>query len=87
MPTPQTKQEYTEIQLLKQISEDVGRLSSIEHTLQEEDENLTVYSRIQGIEMRTYETVNVLFSIKRLIIVLICISSGILLSLVILLLK
>lgn len=81
------KKELTEINLLKAISEDVGRLSNIENTLQEEGENLTIYNRIRGIEMRTYETVNVLFSIKRLVITLTCLSSGILILLLLFFLK
>ncbi len=65
MTSPFTDKEWTEKELLLLISEDVGRLSKIESTLQEEGENLTLYNRIMGIELRTYETVNVLFSIKR----------------------
>lgn len=68
MTSPFTGKEWTEKELLLTISEDVGRLSNIESTLQEEGEHLTIYNRIMGIEMRTYETVNVLFSIKRLLV-------------------
>jgi hypothetical protein len=69
MTSPFTDKEWTEKELLLLISEDVGRLSNIELTLQEEGEHLTIYNRIMGIEMRTYETVNVLFSIKRLLMI------------------
>lgn len=67
MKSPFTDKEWTEKELLLLISEDVGRLSKIESTLEEEGEHLTLYNRIMGIELRTYETVNVLFSIKRLL--------------------
>jgi len=67
MTSPFTDKEWTEKELLLLISEDVGRLSQIESTLEEEGEHLTLYNRIMGIELRTYETVNVLFSIKRIL--------------------
>lgn len=76
MINPVTKKEFTQIELLHVIMEDVGRLATIENTLKEEDEDLTIYNRIMGIEMRTYETVNVLFSIKRLLIALIYLIAG-----------
>lgn len=77
MINPETKKEFTETELLHVIMEDVGRLAIIENTLQEEGENLPLYNRIRGIEMRTYETVNVLFTIKRLLTVLIYLTIGI----------
>ncbi len=70
MTSSWTDEEFTEKELLLSISEDVGRLSNIETTLQEEGEHATVYNRIMGIELRTYETVNVLFSIKRLLYII-----------------
>lgn len=79
MLNPQTGKEFTEAELLQAISEDVGRLSKIEQTLQGESEDLTIYDRIAGIELRTFETVNVLFSIKRLITIMCIILFGILL--------
>jgi hypothetical protein len=77
MINPETKKEFTEAELLHVIMEDVGRLATIENTLQEEGENLPLYNRIRGIEMRTYETVNVLFAIKRLLTALTCLIAGI----------
>jgi len=87
MINPITEKEFTEIELLNLISEDVGRLSTIENTLQEEGENLTIYNRISGIELRTYETANALSSIKKLAIALVCLSSGIFLLLFLFFLK
>jgi len=82
MKTPITKKEYTELELLHVIMEDVGRLSNIEWTLQEEGENQSVYNRIMGIEFRTYETVNLLHSIKLILMVLTCLTGLIALLLV-----
>lgn len=76
-----TKKELTETELLKSISEDVGRLFNIEDTLSEEGENITIYNRIKGIELRTYETVNMLSTIKQLLIVIGCIGMGVLVTL------
>ena len=81
MTNPMTGEKYTNIELLKIISEDAGRLQNIEYTLKEEGENLTIYNRIKGIELRTYEAVNVLFSIKRLAIAIVFLLAGILLCL------
>lgn len=77
MIKPETKKEFTDTELLHIIMEDVGRLATIEKTLQEESEHSTIYNRIMGIELRTYETVNILFSIKRLLLTLICLTGGI----------
>ncbi len=79
MINPHTKKECTEIELLKMISEDVGRLSKIEYTLQEEGEHSTIYNRIHGIEFRALEAVQALLSIKKLLIAIICLLAGILL--------
>lgn len=81
MSNPVTQRPCTELELLKIISEDVGRLSAIEYTLKEEGETLTVYNRISGIELRSYETVNLLHNIKNIGIGLICILSLMLLTL------
>lgn len=87
MINPRTQKEYTEIELLKIISEDVGRLSRIEYALHEDGENLTIYNRIAGIETRIFEILDASLSVRKLMIALVCISSGILLLLFLLFLK
>jgi hypothetical protein len=74
---PFTKKEYTEIEILKCISEDIHRLWNIENTLgKDAGPNETIAARIEGIENYTYRTDIILPSIKRLLIAVVCLLSG-----------
>jgi hypothetical protein len=77
MINPETKKEFTEVELLHVIMEDAGRLSTIENTLKERGEGITIYDTIIDIETRAFDILNVLLSIKRLLTALTCLVAGI----------
>ena len=68
MINPETEKEFTEKELLEIIMEDLGKLPAI-ICPQENWDGLDIYNRIKGVESRTYEMIDILLSIKKLMII------------------
>ncbi|HNY35975.1 MAG TPA: hypothetical protein PLD14_01715 [Candidatus Pacearchaeota archaeon] len=68
MINPETEKEFTEKELLEIIMEDLGKLSAIIYP-QEDWDGLDIYNRIKGVESRVFETIDILLSIKKLMII------------------
>ncbi|MEK7088732.1 MAG: hypothetical protein AAB913_01220 [Patescibacteria group bacterium] len=81
MTNPKTKKEFTEIELLEMISGDAGRLSKIEFAVWPDEEELSIYNKIDHIGVSANDIAKTLFTIKKLLITAVCFLIGILLFL------